>query len=245
MKFFTESYKHHKDEPVEIFIQTCKNKINIKQNKTEFTEPSEPTTSGKDTNKTNKTIDLECEEIIRKKDFYEILNINKEATDEEIKRSYKKLAIKFHPDKNQSIHAAEAFKKVYIQIKFLLKISHAFTTLKDPEKKAFYDKYGSEEELREKYFNQQQHYYQEEEMDPFDLFEMFFTAGMGGNVHGRGGRMFRRHRQPEQDQDQHQHQQHRVKINKYMALVQLIPFFILILFSVIPYIFQSVFINFF
>lgn len=40
------------------------------------------------------------------------MGIAKTSTEEEIKRSYKKLAIKFHPDKNQSIHAAEAFKKV-------------------------------------------------------------------------------------------------------------------------------------
>ena len=58
--------------------------------------------------------DAECEAIIKKNEYYDILGVSKDSTDEEIKRSYKKLALKFHPDKNQSLHASEAFKKVPI-----------------------------------------------------------------------------------------------------------------------------------
>lgn len=178
-----------------------------------------------------------------KSDLYEILCITRESTEEEIKRSYKKLAIKFHPDKNQSIHAAEAFKKVYIH-PITLQISHAFTTLKDPEKKSFYDKYGSEEEYREKYTQQHNHQYQDEEVDPFDLFEMFFTGGMGGNVHfQRGGRVFRRryNQQPEEAEEQgHQQNQRRAGNNRYVALIQLLPFLLIVLYSFIPYLLQTV-----
>ncbi len=53
-------------------------------------------------------------------EYYEILGVSKDSTDEEIKRSYKKLALKFHPDKNQSKHASEAFKKVYIIIRICI-----------------------------------------------------------------------------------------------------------------------------
>lgn len=44
------------------------------------------------------------------KDYYEILNVTKEATDSDIKKSYKKLALQLHPDKNKAPGAAEAFK---------------------------------------------------------------------------------------------------------------------------------------
>lgn len=51
-----------------------------------------------------------CERILRCKDYYEVLSVSKEATDSEIKRSYKKLALQLHPDKNRAPGAVEAFK---------------------------------------------------------------------------------------------------------------------------------------
>ena len=111
MKYFEESRKFLKDGSAEIFIANCKRKLkNI--NKSE--EKKEASTIE---NKQEQTVDpekdAECEEIIKKKDYYEILGVTKESTEEEVKRSYKKLALKFHPDKNQSQHASEAFKKVF------------------------------------------------------------------------------------------------------------------------------------
>jgi len=58
--------------------------------------------------------DEECEAIIKMNEYYQILRVSKDSTDVEIKSSYKKLALKFHPDKNQSKLASEAFKKVFI-----------------------------------------------------------------------------------------------------------------------------------
>ncbi len=79
----------------------------------------------------------ECEEIIKKKNYYEILGVSNTADDIEIKKAYKKLAIKFHPDKNSAKKASEAFNK----------ISTAFTILSDKEKRNNYDTYGHEEGL--------------------------------------------------------------------------------------------------
>jgi hypothetical protein len=92
--------------------------------------------------------------------------------------------------------------------------------------------------MREKYFQQQQQeqYYEQEDIDPFDLFEMFFTQGMGGNIQFQQRRFRRRHQHAEHEQVNRQPQ----RINKYMMLVQMLPFLILVLFSVVPYLFQTV-----
>ncbi len=69
-----------------------------------------------------------------KKDFYEILGLEKGASDEEIKKAFRKLAIKYHPDKNQGDkEAEEKFKE----------INEAYQVLSDPQKKAQYDQFGS------------------------------------------------------------------------------------------------------
>lgn len=74
----------------------------------------------------------------RCKNFYEILGVTKEATDSEIKKSYKRLALQFHPDKNHAPGAAEAFKH----------IGNAAATLTDAEKRKQYDMFESEETQR-------------------------------------------------------------------------------------------------
>ncbi|XP_046576033.1 dnaJ homolog subfamily B member 4-like [Haliotis rubra] len=68
------------------------------------------------------------------KDYYKILNVAKGASDEDIKKGYRKMALKYHPDKNKSPGAEEKFKE----------IAEAYEVLSDPKKKEIYDKYGEE-----------------------------------------------------------------------------------------------------
>ncbi|MCL4339062.1 J domain-containing protein [Patescibacteria group bacterium] len=66
------------------------------------------------------------------KDFYEILGVQKGASEAEIKRAYRKLALEWHPDRNKSAEATEKFKE----------INKAYEVLSDPKKKEMYDQYG-------------------------------------------------------------------------------------------------------
>ena len=68
-----------------------------------------------------------------KRDYYEVLGLSKGATDEEIKKAYRRLAKQYHPDMNPGDKVAESkFKEV----------NEAYDVLGDPDKKAKYDQYG-------------------------------------------------------------------------------------------------------
>ncbi len=68
-----------------------------------------------------------------KKDYYEVLGLSREASEEEIKKSYRKLAMKYHPDRNpDNPKAEEQFKEA----------KEAYETLSDDQKRAAYDQYG-------------------------------------------------------------------------------------------------------
>lgn len=67
-----------------------------------------------------------------KRDYYEVLGVSKASSADEIKKQYRKLALKFHPDRNQSADAGEHFKE----------ISEAYGVLSDPEKRKVYDQHG-------------------------------------------------------------------------------------------------------
>lgn len=67
-----------------------------------------------------------------KRDYYEVLGVDRNATPEEIKKAYRKLARQYHPDVNKSEDAADKFKEV----------KEAYETLSDSQKRAQYDRYG-------------------------------------------------------------------------------------------------------
>lgn len=125
-----------------------------------------------------------CKVILEAKTHYETLSVSKTATEEEIKKQYRKLALKFHPDKNSAPGADEAFKK----------ISKAFKVLLDPQERAHYDRYGDRENVPQPMHRHHPGGVNIHEMDMDDLFRFFATGGAFGGpgfrVHHMGGRPF-------------------------------------------------------
>ena len=106
-------------------------------------------------------------------DYYSILGINKTASQDEIKKAYRKMALKYHPDRNKDPGATEKFKE----------IGEAYEVLSNPEKKDIYDRFGKE--------GLENHGHMPSG-NAADIFNMFFGGGspfsgmFGGNSFGRG-----------------------------------------------------------
>src|SRR5437762_12042532 len=103
-----------------------------------------------------------------KRDYYEVLGIDRNSSEDEIKKSYRKLAIKYHPDKNPGDKTAEEkFKE----------IGEAYEVLSDPQKRAAYDQYGhSAFDPRSRGFRPGAGGFH----DPFEVFREVFSSGGGG-----------------------------------------------------------------
>lgn len=104
---------------------------------------------------------------LAKRDYYEVLGVDRNATEEELKRAYRKLAKKYHPDLNPGDTEAEAkFKE----------INEAYKVLSDPQARAQYDRYGHEGPMGQGF---------DFDFGGFgggldDIFDMFFGGGFGG-----------------------------------------------------------------
>ena len=113
-----------------------------------------------------------------KRDYYEVLGVERSANAEEVKRAYRKLAVKFHPDKNpDDPHAEEKFKE----------LGEAYDVLMDADKRAAYDRFGHAAFSQGAPFRGGFH-------DPFDIFREVFGGGgaifetfFGGGVSSEDG----------------------------------------------------------
>src|SRR5205809_5354481 len=107
-----------------------------------------------------------------KRDYYEVLGVDRTAGEEEIKKAYRKQALKYHPDKNPGDKTAEdKFKE----------LGEAYEVLCDPQKRAAYDQYGHAAFDRRAGFGRGFH-------DPFEIFREVFGGGsIFEDLFGGGG----------------------------------------------------------
>lgn len=178
------------------------------------------------------------------RDFYDILGVTKQASEAELKKAYRKLALQFHPDKNQAPGSAEAFKS----------IGKAFSILSDTRKRqhydhdpeSFYNENGNGGDMthrssrrgHQQYHGgqQQQQYWNDDEFSPEELFNMFF----GGNY----ATATQRRRQAAHNQNAHGHTTHAngqqnpnfvfsSNTNSYAVLFQLMPILLIVILSLL------------
>ncbi|KAL3505724.1 hypothetical protein ACH5RR_031106 [Cinchona calisaya] len=162
-------------------------------------------------------------QIKSKRDYYAVLGVEKSCSVEEIRKAYKKLSLKVHPDKNKAPGSEEAFKKV----------SKAFKCLSEDESRRQYDQTGlvDEFEYNQQYNVRQQrrrngHNFYEDDFDPDEIFRSFFgqnnvfrtahvyrSRSTGGQLRENLGGNWR----------------------NLMLLLQLLPFLVIILFAYLPF----------
>ncbi|KAI5650792.1 hypothetical protein M9H77_36797 [Catharanthus roseus] len=161
-------------------------------------------------------------QIKSKKDYYAILGVEKSCSVEEIRKAYRKLSLKVHPDKNKAPGSEEAFKKV----------SRAFKCLSEDETRRQYDQTGLVDEFEhsQQYSVRRRsrrtgHEYYEDEFDPDEIFRAFF-----GNDMFRTAHVYRTRTTAAQ---------HREDLGgngpNLMILLQLLPFLIIILMAYLPF----------
>lgn len=136
-----------------------------------------------------------------KRDFYDVLGVSKSATDADIKRAYRKLALEWHPDRNKSPQANDKFKE----------INEAYAVLSNKDKRSAYDQFGhsafapgggmgaggagqgpfggfrQQGPFTYTYSSTGGNPFGSDFIDPFEIFEQFFGGGFGGGT-SRGRR---------------------------------------------------------
>jgi len=179
--------------------------------------------------------------VRRCQDYYEILGVSKDAAETELKKSYRKMALQFHPDKNKAPGAGEAFKA----------IGNAYAVLSDAEKRRQYDLYGPEQanNVRTHQRGRRSGFYEydpthgfEADMTAEEIFNMFFGGGFPTHTVNRGGMRFRQqaHFQRHFHNQQHHHgDDNRREQNSFAAIVQLMPILLILFLSLFSSFFAS------
>ncbi|GFQ05907.1 chaperone protein Dnaj 49 [Phtheirospermum japonicum] len=224
LKFLTIARRLNHDLPVDDLLTACPSTDanNIPKQKDDESSVNSDRVSNGERNYTEEHVHL-VRQIKTQKDYYSILGLEKSCSVEEIRKAYRKLSLKVHPDKNKAPGSEEAFKKV----------SKAFKCLSDDESRRHYDQTGLVEDFE---YNQQHQVrrrrrrtgndFFDDEFDPDEIFRAFF----GQRDVFRNAHVYRT-----RTHNTHQREDLGGGGPNFMLLLQLLPFLIIILLAYLPF----------
>lgn len=245
LKFIRIAQRLNRDLPVEALLSVCERLDSQSSASSSDGSPAAghkpakvPPARGeeKERNYTEENVKL-IREIKGKSDYYAILGLEKSCSVEEIRKAYRKLSLKVHPDKNKAPGSEDAFKKV----------SKAFKCLSDDGSRRQYDQNGLVDEFD--YNNQHNSSFRrrrrrttspyghdifEDEFDPDEIFRAFFGQP---DVFGRRTHVFRTRGGGGGGMGSH-HQRHEFQGgggHNLMLLIQILPFLIILLLAYLPF----------
>ncbi|OHT13211.1 hypothetical protein TRFO_16781 [Tritrichomonas foetus] len=192
----------------------------------------------------------EVEKVLKAETLYEVLCVEKTCTTDQIKRGYKKMAMKVHPDRCKHSKATAAFQR----------ISHAYQVLSDDDKRSHYDRFGENapdpgqpnfrgdfQQGNFRYYNFNgggfpggQYYTFDDEISPEDIFNMFFGINPGfqqRRYHNFGNQDFQRRRRQQQQQQQEEYDN--LPFYKRPQFMQLLVYLLPVLLVIFSGIFSS------
>lgn len=160
-------------------------------------------------------------------DYYKILGCEKSASESDLKKAYRKMALQLHPDKNQAPGATDAFKSV----------GKAFSCLSNAESRERYDMYGPEDAssqstTRRRRRRHSNEYFEDGEFDPQELFNMFFGGGFPQNnvrVFRRGNTYYYGNGNRNNQSARRQHEQ----ASNFGAFIQFLPLIMVFILSLL------------
>lgn len=231
IKFLNKGYKLYPSESITRLIEEYEEKksnrnsfqSSPKDSDSPYNKPSSPNNADDDEGSSSPRYrakeNPEQAEAVRKikscSDYYEILGVPRSVSDADLKKAYRKLALQFHPDKNKTTGATEAFKA----------IGKAFSVLSDAQKRKQYDTYGAESfessgggggaSSRGGYrrSHTSQYTWNDEEFSADELFNLFF--GGAGGLHTQ----HRARQQHAQRQNRHHQNQEFVFSNANVSIL--------------------------
>ncbi|XP_010442370.1 PREDICTED: chaperone protein dnaJ 49-like [Camelina sativa] len=235
LKFIKMAKRLNPSLSVEQLVAACDNLGSVSKNpsldeKLKTVDGDDKLETGKGDEKKKYTVEnVELvRNVNRNSDYYAILGLEKNCSVEEIRKAYRKLSLKVHPDKNKAPGSEEAFKKV----------SKAFTCLSDGNSRSQYDQVGFVDEFdhverrnrrpRRRY-NTRNGFF-DDEFEPDEIFRSFFGQQQQRNMF-RASHAYR----TRQARNQPRQEEPSLAGPSCLTIIQILPFFLLLLLAYLPF----------